>query len=133
MISILLIHQPPYHFPLTILTHRMVTTKAKSSNTGGASIGRTLGKGTKGTGKPINAFQKGKITSTKHDEKSPTIERSRSVSPTYTKEQLEEAKGREPLEPSDTRYNALWKETQAKMGMLKHEPSEYFCYEVHTR
>ncbi|PWN31286.1 uncharacterized protein FA14DRAFT_128414 [Meira miltonrushii] len=95
----------------------MVTTKAR--NSGGTSIGRALGKGTKGT---TNALQKGKIASIKQEGKSPAVQRSRSVSPTYTKEQLEEAEGRQSLEPNDSRYNALWKETQEKMGMPKHKP-----------
>ena len=102
----------------------MVTTKPRNS-AGGTSIGRALGKGTKGT---TNSIQKGKIATIKQDGKSSAtiVERSRSVSPTYTKEQLEEAEGRQSLEPNDSRYNALWKETQAKMGMPKHKPSEYF-------
>lgn len=104
----------------------MVTTNAK--NSGGTSIGRTLGKGTKGT---TNSLQKGKFSSIKQDEKNPAIERSRSVSPTYTKEQLEEAEGRQSLEPSNSRYNALWKETQEKMGMPKHQPSEYLMQTMH--
>jgi hypothetical protein len=105
----------------------MVTTKGR--NSGGTSIGRALGKGTKGT---TSTIQKGKIATIKQDGKShAAIERSRSVSPIYTKEQLEEAEGRQSLDPNNSRYNALWKETQEKMGMPKHKPSKYLMHAVH--
>lgn len=43
---------------------------------------------------------------------------------TFTKEQLAEAEGRPHLDVRDTRYDALWREVQAKMGMPTHQPSK---------
>jgi hypothetical protein len=97
----------------------MAPKKSSSSLGGGASIAKSVGRGAKSGsfGNPLAGKKAVAASSPKPQE---TI-----IKPTtYSKEQLEDAQGRQELDPNNSSYNALWEDVKKKMGMPKNAPSE---------
>lgn len=90
------------------------------AKTGNTSIAHAVGRGAKSVGGVQGSVGKKSQSKVEPQAKRPSTP----PQPSYTKEQLEEAKGREELDPSDPAFDKLWKDVQEKMGMPKQKPSE---------